>query len=69
MPIGMMPKFVQIIANFNPLYHMNQLFIAVWNGQLEWNVDMLQIDRIYRPRHCDFLSSLTFLEIGSENLP
>lgn len=37
MPINMMPKFVQIIADFNPLYHMNQLFIAVWNGQFVWN--------------------------------
>ncbi len=37
MPISMMPKFVQVIADFNPLFHMNQLFIAVWNGQLEWN--------------------------------
>ncbi|MFS0690686.1 ABC transporter permease [Sporosarcina sp. 179-K 8C2 HS] len=36
MPISMMPKFVQVIADLNPLYHMNQLFIAVWNGQLEW---------------------------------
>lgn len=33
MPVDMMPKFVQTIANFNPLYHMNQLFIAVWNSQ------------------------------------
>lgn len=33
MPVDMMPKFVQTIADFNPLYHMNQLFIAVWNGQ------------------------------------
>jgi ABC-2 type transport system permease protein len=37
MPIAMMPKFVQVIADFNPVYHMNQIFIAVWNGQLEWN--------------------------------
>lgn len=35
MPIGRMPKFVQFIANINPLYHMNQLFIAVWNGKLQ----------------------------------
>lgn len=42
MPISMMPKFVQIISDFNPVYHMNQLFIAVWNGQLEWNVETLQ---------------------------
>lgn len=34
MPIAMMPKFVQIIADVNSLYHMNNLFIAVWNGQL-----------------------------------
>ncbi|WP_432361948.1 ABC transporter permease [Sporosarcina sp. UB5] len=37
MPIDMMPKFVQVIADFNPVYHMNQLFIAVWNGQFQWN--------------------------------
>lgn len=37
MPIDMMPKFVQIIANLNPLYHMNNLFIAIWNGQLNFN--------------------------------
>ena len=37
MPISMMPKFVQVIADVNPLYHMNNLFIAVWNGQLTFN--------------------------------
>lgn len=35
MPIDRMPKIVQLIADFNPLYHMNQLFIAVWNGKLQ----------------------------------
>jgi len=34
MPISMMPKFIQVIADFNPMYHMNNMFIAVWNGQL-----------------------------------
>lgn len=34
LPINMMPKFIQIIAEFNPLYHMNNMFIAVWNDQL-----------------------------------
>ncbi|CAM3115136.1 ABC transporter permease [Filibacter tadaridae] len=33
-PISMMPKFIQVIANFNPLFHMNNLFIFVWNDQL-----------------------------------
>ena len=37
MPIDMMPKFVQITANLNPLYHMNNLFIAIWNGQLSFD--------------------------------
>lgn len=37
MPIDRMPNFVQAIADFNPLYHMNQLFIAVWNGQFVLN--------------------------------
>lgn len=37
MPIALMPKFVQVIADVNPLYHMNNLFIAVWNGQLAFD--------------------------------
>ncbi|MBO1910411.1 ABC transporter permease, partial [Microvirga sp. 3-52] len=37
MPISMMPKFVQVIAEINPLYHMNNLFIAIWNGQQTFN--------------------------------
>ena len=37
LPISMMPKFVQVIAKFNPLYHMNNLFIAVWNDQLTFS--------------------------------
>ena len=37
MPIAMMPKFVQVMADVNPLYHMNNLFIAVWNGQLTFD--------------------------------
>ena len=41
MPINMMPKFVQIIADFNPLFHMNNLFIAIWNEQLIFNNDTL----------------------------
>jgi len=36
-PINMMPKFIQVIAEFNPLYHMNNLFIAVWNEQLTFD--------------------------------
>lgn len=41
MPIDMMPKFVQVIAEFNPIYHMNQLFIAIWNGQFQWDSSTL----------------------------
>lgn len=33
MPIRLMPNFIQVVADFNPLYHMNNLFIAIWNGQ------------------------------------
>ncbi|WP_313893405.1 ABC transporter permease [Psychrobacillus sp.] len=36
-PVAMMPKFVQVIAEINPLYHMNNMFISVWNGQLSMN--------------------------------
>lgn len=41
MPIRLMPKFIQIIADFNPMYHMNNLFIAVWNGQLSFENNVL----------------------------
>ena len=33
-PVEKMPSFVQVIADFNPLYHLNQLFTAIWNSQL-----------------------------------
>lgn len=38
-PVSMMPKFIQIVAQFNPLYHMNHLFIDIWNEQLVFNGD------------------------------
>ncbi|MHA6259924.1 ABC transporter permease [Sporosarcina sp. CAU 1771] len=41
MPIALMPKFVQVIAEVNPLYHMNNLFIAVWNGQFAFDTGTL----------------------------
>lgn len=44
MPVDRMPEFIQIIAYFNPLYHMNQLFIDVWNGNLQMdNSSLLSI--------------------------
>ena len=39
LPIQMMPKFIQIIAHFNPLYHMNHLFIDIWNRQFDFHID------------------------------
>lgn len=38
MPVSMMPKFIQVIADFNPIYHMNHLFIDVWNHQLTFDI-------------------------------
>jgi ABC-2 type transport system permease protein len=38
-PVNMMPEFVQKAAQLNPMYHMNHLFIDIWNNQLEWNSD------------------------------
>lgn len=40
-PINLMPKFVQVIAELNPLYHMNNMFKAVWNGQLSLSNETL----------------------------
>ncbi|WP_050180353.1 ABC transporter permease [Domibacillus robiginosus] len=36
-PVNQMPEFVQTAAQLNPMYHMNHLFIDVWNNQLIWN--------------------------------
>lgn len=33
LPVSMMPKFIQAVAQLNPLYHMNHLFIDIWNQQ------------------------------------
>ncbi|MGD6942926.1 ABC transporter permease [Cytobacillus gottheilii] len=33
-PVSQMPDFIQIVAKANPMYHMNHLFIDVWNQQL-----------------------------------
>lgn len=39
LPIQMMPNFIQIIAHLNPLYHMNHLFIDIWNNQVHFHTD------------------------------
>jgi len=36
-PIEMMPEFVTFIAKINPVFHMNQLFIDVWNNQFQFD--------------------------------
>lgn len=36
MPVDRMPEIVQTIAALNPLYHMNKIFTAVWNSQLQF---------------------------------
>ncbi|MBU5467375.1 ABC transporter permease [Virgibacillus sp. MSJ-26] len=33
LPVAKMPDFVQFIAKINPIYHMNHLFIDIWNQQ------------------------------------
>lgn len=44
-PLEMMPKFLQKIAPFiNPLYHLNQIMRASWNGNLfEKNISLIYI--------------------------
>ena len=36
-PVAKSPKFVQYMANVNPVYHLNHLFINVWNNAFEFN--------------------------------
>ena len=51
MPISMMPKFVQVIADFNPLYHMNQFV----HRHLEWTA---YLDNQYSSFHWLYYRSL-----------
>ncbi|MBO0600774.1 ABC transporter permease [Sporosarcina sp. E16_3] len=63
LPISMMPKFIQIIAEFNPLYHMNNLFIAVWNEQLAFdNSTLISIGYI----SCLVITALLVLRISNK---
>jgi len=41
MPVESMPEFVQFIANLNPIFHLNHLFVAIWNQVFEWNSETL----------------------------
>lgn len=41
-PVSLMPPIIQTIAMFNPLYHMNHLFIDVWNQQFRFDTDTWQ---------------------------
>lgn len=38
-PVEQMPEFVQWIANLNPIYHINHIFIDVWNGLFVLNTE------------------------------
>ena len=40
-PINLMPNFIQVSAKLNPLYHMNNMFIDVWNGQLSLTIETI----------------------------
>ncbi len=63
LPISMMPKFIQVIAEFNPLYHMNNLFIAVWNEQLTFdNSTLISIGYI----SCLVITALLVLRISNK---
>jgi ABC-2 type transport system permease protein len=62
-PINMMPKFIQVIADLNPLYHMNNLFIAVWNEQLTFdNSTLISIGYI----SCLVITALLVLRISNK---
>lgn len=62
MPVEKMPGFIQTIADLNPLYHMNKIFTAVWNDQLQFgNGTLLSMGYII------FLSLLSFFILQMKN--
>lgn len=40
-PVANLPEFVRYISYVNPIYHLNQLYIAIWNQTFLWNQDTL----------------------------
>lgn len=41
MPIAQAPKFLQVIAQLNPVYHINHVFIDVWNQMFVLNQETM----------------------------
>ncbi|WP_445477951.1 ABC transporter permease [Lysinibacillus irui] len=40
-PVESLPKFIQYVSYANPFYHLNNIYISVWNQSFELNQDML----------------------------
>lgn len=40
-PVESLPNFIQYVSYANPFYHLNNIYISVWNQSFELNQDML----------------------------
>ncbi|GAA0696302.1 hypothetical protein GCM10008904_00180 [Paraclostridium ghonii] len=40
-PVEQLPKFMKVIANINPVYHISQIYMKIWNESFEINKDTI----------------------------
>ncbi|ACA41483.1 ABC transporter permease [Lysinibacillus sp. fkY74-1] len=40
-PVESLPNFVKYVSYVNPFYHLNNIYISIWNETFEFNQDML----------------------------
>jgi len=40
-PVDLLPRFMQIFAQVNPIYHLNKLYILIWNQSFVINKEVL----------------------------
>lgn len=40
-PVESLPNFVKYVSYVNPFYHLNKMYISIWNQTIEFNQDML----------------------------
>lgn len=40
-PVNSLPDFMQVFAKINPIYHLNTIYVLIWNQNFEWSKESL----------------------------
>lgn len=41
LPIDQLPEFIQVIAKINPIYHLNNIYITIWNQSFNFDKEAI----------------------------